>query len=115
VSRIHVFPFARRVRVTVGDEIVADTDRALALDETGLRRRFYIPRGDVRMERLEPTTKETHCPWKGDASYWTVAGVRDGAWSYERPDTDDAQPIAGYLSFDGAGIAVEVAAATVVN
>jgi uncharacterized protein (DUF427 family) len=107
VSRIRVFPFEGRVRVSVDGELVADTSRALALDETGLPRRFYIPRPDVRMERLEATDKETHCPWKGDASYWTVAGVPNGAWSYERPDQDDAQAIAGYLSFLGKGIAVE--------
>jgi uncharacterized protein (DUF427 family) len=109
VSRIRVAPFDQPVRVRAGDEVVAETRRALVLDETGLRRRFYIPRSDVRMDRLQPSAKETHCPWKGDASYWDVAGVTNGAWSYERPDKDDALPIAGYLSFHGSGIEVEVA------
>ena len=107
MSRIRVFPYDGSVRVTVDGEVVAATTDALALDETGLPRRYYVPRHDVRMEHLQASDKQSHCPWKGDASYFDVAHVRNGAWSYERPDREDALPIAGYLSFKGRGIDVD--------
>lgn len=79
----------RKVEVVVDGVTIASTTQAVALEETGLPVRFYLPRDDVRMEHLDATPTETVCPFKGQASYWTVrvgdAEHRDLAWSYEQP------------------------------
>lgn len=99
------------VVVRVGGEVVADTRRPVALYETGLPTRWYIPAEDTRGERLEPSATVTTCPYKGEASYWSVrAGDRrfdDVVWSYDQPRAD-AAPVGGYRSFLGEGVAVEV-------
>ena len=60
---------------------------------------FYVPRGDVHMERLAPSATTSHCPFKGDASYFSVpGGPADVAWSYETP-LPAAAAIAGHLAF----------------
>ncbi len=90
------------VEVRLGDQLLAESDRPLLLDETGLPRRYYLPPEDVRMELLSPTTFHTTCPFKGEASYWSVQvgdEVQDGiVWSYEDP-IEAASDIAGHLSF----------------
>src|SRR5579872_4802130 len=62
----------RRVRAVLGNVAVADSKRVKLLRETGHLPVYYFPMGDVRMDLMEPTAKTTHCPYKGDASYWTV-------------------------------------------
>lgn len=83
-----------RVEVKIGGRLLATTSRAIALDETGLPTRYYLPREDVRMDLLRPTTFHTTCPFKGEASYWSVevdGEMRDGvAWSYETPKSQVA-------------------------
>jgi uncharacterized protein (DUF427 family) len=100
--RVDVRRSARRVRVLLGDTVLADTTRPLLLSETGLPNRFYIPAEDVRHDLLEPTGTHTHCPYKGTASYWSVrAGdgkLTDAVWSYPRAEGDSAA-VSGYLSF----------------
>lgn len=95
-------PSELRVEVRVDGELVAESDRPLLLDETGLPTRYYLPRGDVRADLLRPTSFTTECPFKGRASYWTLdlAGTaHDGiAWSYEAP-LPGAEGIAGFLCF----------------
>ena len=90
------------VEVHLGGELLAKSDRPLLLDETGLPTRYYLPRDDVHMDRLEPTSFHTTCPFKGEASYWSaeVHGERhDGiVWAYDEP-IPAAADIAGYLSF----------------
>ncbi|QGG94795.1 DUF427 domain-containing protein [Actinomarinicola tropica] len=99
---VTIAPADAHVEVRLGDVVLADSRRALRLDETGLPPRYYVPKDDVRMDLLEPTTFHTTCPFKGQASYWSVevAGTRhDGlAWAYETP-IDGATDIAGHLSF----------------
>ncbi|HEX8571710.1 MAG TPA: DUF427 domain-containing protein [Allosphingosinicella sp.] len=96
---IDIAPFGGRVRVRVGGGAVADTAHALLLQEGSLPPVFYIPRGDVHMDRLVPSSTTSHCPFKGDASYFSVAGgPADVAWSYERP-LEQASGIAGHLAF----------------
>jgi uncharacterized protein (DUF427 family) len=96
---IEIGPFGGRVRVRVGGDIVADTAHALLLEEGSLPPVFYIPRGDVHMGRLVPSTTTSHCPFKGDASYFSAArGPADVAWSYEVP-SPAAAAIAGHLAF----------------
>ena len=90
------------VEVHLEGELLAKTDRPLLLDETGLPTRYYLPRDDVHMDQLQPTSFHTTCPFKGVASYWSaeVNGERhDGiVWSYEEP-IEAAADIAGHLSF----------------
>ena len=92
----------RRVRVVFGGETIADSRRAKLLHEAGLLPVYYFPMEDVRMDLLEESDHTTHCPFKGDASYWSVrAGdkvAENAVWGYPEP-IDSAPPIAGYLAF----------------
>jgi uncharacterized protein (DUF427 family) len=100
--RIEVRRGSQQVRIEVAGEVIAESRRALVLDETRCPTRFYLPKEDVRLDRLERTATHTHCPYKGDATYWTVrVGDRvagDAAWSYEEPLPERAD-IRGYLCF----------------
>ena len=69
---VRLEPVPRRVRVDFAGTTVADTDRALYMFETGHLPVYYLPREDVRFDLLEPSPTSTHCPVKGDASYWSV-------------------------------------------
>jgi class 3 adenylate cyclase/uncharacterized protein (DUF427 family) len=95
-------PARRRMRVEFNGEWIADSRRALILHETRLPPAYYFPREDVRTELLEKTPQVTHCPFRGNASYWTlrVAGsvAENAAWSYDDP-YEDGKPIRGYFSF----------------
>src|SRR5436305_14214481 len=74
---IYLEPTPRRIRVVLGEETVADSRQAFLLHESGLQPVYYFPPSDVRSDLLEPTDHHTHCPKKGDASYFTVrAGDR---------------------------------------
>jgi uncharacterized protein (DUF427 family) len=95
--RVDVRRSSRPVRIEVDGEVVAETVAARMLCETSLPMRFYIPREDVR-GALEPSATRSHCPYKGDASYWSVAGLTDVAWSYEHPFPAVAE-IAGLVAF----------------
>jgi uncharacterized protein (DUF427 family) len=92
----------RRVRVVVAGETVADSTRVKLLHETGLMPVYYVPEGDVRSELLEPSEHRTHCPFKGDASYWSIRvgddRRPDAVWSYPEP-LPGAPPLAGYVAF----------------
>lgn len=92
----------RRVRVRLGGITIADTTRALTLSEAGYRPVQYIPRADADMSLLARTQHHTHCPYKGEASYFTVAAggkiAANAAWSYERPYPAVAA-IKDYLAF----------------
>jgi uncharacterized protein (DUF427 family) len=82
--RIQTHPEERRVQVRIDGELVADSGRALALTEGGLPTRWYIPREDISAG-LEPSDRLTTCPFKGDATHFSVAGEDSVAWSYEEP------------------------------
>lgn len=101
-ERIRIEPHPGRVTVAFGGRTVVDTRRALVLRETGLPPVLYLPREDAAMEHFEPTRRTTRCPYKGEASYFTLrAGDRvaeNAVWSYERPIAA-AQAIAGHLAF----------------
>jgi len=82
-------PAGARVRVTFHGEMIADTRNAVALEEGSYPVVYYIPRVDVRMERLVRTSHTTHCPYKGDASYYSIQdGPANAVWSYEQPKED---------------------------
>jgi class 3 adenylate cyclase/uncharacterized protein (DUF427 family) len=95
-------PNPRRVRVEFNGTWVADSRRVVILHETRLPPMYYFPREDVRLEFLEKTRHQTHCPFKGNASYWTLkvgdAVSENAVWSYEDP-YEDALPVREYLSF----------------
>jgi uncharacterized protein (DUF427 family) len=84
--RVDVLNSSRHVQVVVNGEVVAETRRPRLLFETGLPTRYYIPKLDVHLDKLEPTDSVTACPYKGQARYWSVrAGdqlLKDLVWSY---------------------------------
>jgi uncharacterized protein (DUF427 family) len=92
----------RRVRVRFGDRIVADTTRALTLREAHYPPVHYIPRADADMSAFTRTAHHTHCPYKGEASYFTIAAdgrtAENAVWSYEQPFPAVAE-IKEYLAF----------------
>jgi uncharacterized protein (DUF427 family) len=99
---ITITPNSRRVRVTFNGCVVADTTRALTLQEANYKPVQYIPREDADISLLARTDNATHCPYKGDASYYSIkVGDRvaeNAIWSYERPFPAMAE-IAGRLAF----------------
>ena len=96
--RISTNASERHIRVEHDGQVLAESDRAIELHETGLPTRYYLPREDVRMELLTPTDTTSHCPFKGDASYFSAPGATDAFWVYENPSEEDAKPIAGLLA-----------------
>ena len=112
---ITIAPTVGRVVVRAGDVVIADSTAALTLSEARYPPVHYIPRGDVEMARLAPSAHRTYCPYKGEASYFSVpllgATAANAVWSYEVP-YDAVGVIAGYLAFyaDRFSIVVEPAA-----
>ncbi|HUL24922.1 MAG TPA: DUF427 domain-containing protein [Streptosporangiaceae bacterium] len=100
--QITITPTQLHVEISIGGEKLAESDRAVLLDETGLPTRYYLPRQDVRTELLHPTGRRTTCPFKGQASYWSAeAGGevhKNLVWSYETP-IPQAEGIAGLMCF----------------
>jgi uncharacterized protein (DUF427 family) len=99
---IAIEPNPQRVRITWNGKVVADTTRALTLREAAYPPVQYIPRADVKMALLKRTDHSSHCPYKGDASYYNIEqdGQRaeNAVWSYEAP-YDAMASIKGYLAF----------------
>jgi uncharacterized protein (DUF427 family) len=99
---ITITPAELHVEVTLDGKKLAESDRPVLLDETGLPTRYYLPREDVRTDLLQRTELVTTCPFKGEASYWSarVGGqVHDNVvWSYETP-IPEAEGITGLLCF----------------
>ena len=99
---IAITPNPRRVRVIAGGKVVADTTSALALKEATYPVVNYIPRKDADMSLLKPTAHTTHCPYKGDASYFNIEAdgqtLQNAVWSYVTPFPAMAG-ITEYLAF----------------
>jgi uncharacterized protein (DUF427 family) len=99
---ITITPNPKRLRVTFAGQVVAETARALTLQEASYPPVQYIPREDADAALLKRTERSTHCPYKGDASYYSIeAGGRraeNAIWSYEAP-FPAMQQIAGHLAF----------------
>jgi uncharacterized protein (DUF427 family) len=104
--RVDLLPETRRVRVTFGGQVVADTTRAVCCEETGHEPVHYIPEKDMRLELMRPTDHKTYCPFKGDCSYWTIEVEKGGGrqqsenavWGYRAP-YDEAVGLAGHYAF----------------
>lgn len=110
-ERIRITPEPQPVTVYFNDVVVASTKEALRLEETGYDPVYYIPRDRVEMAYLEATDKRTTCPYKGEATYWTISAMgragQNGAWSYETAH-EGVKEIAGYIAFDKRAVRIEV-------
>ena len=102
MAYIEIKPHTGQVRVVWKDRQIAASERALDLVEGGGRPVLYVPREDADMSVFAPTEKHTHCPHKGEASYFTLqaegASDANAVWSYETP-LDAVAAIKGYLAF----------------
>jgi uncharacterized protein (DUF427 family) len=105
--RVDLVPEARRVKVVFGGMTIADSTAALRVEETGHGPVHYFPGKDVRLDLLRPTEHHTRCPYKGEASYWTIevpAGdgsvrqVENAVWAYPAP-YDEVTGLAGHYAF----------------
>ena len=109
--RVDVMESSRRVKVKVNGTTVAESDRPKMLFETGIPARAYLLRADVLPGILERSQTTTHCPYKGNATYWHVRTpdglAQDAAWSYETP-LPEAGKVMDHLSFAGDGVEVDL-------
>jgi uncharacterized protein (DUF427 family) len=109
--RIDIRASARPIRVVFAGETIAMTERGLFLFETGLPTRFYVPPQDVRVDFLQPSATRTTCPYKGDASYWSLRvgneTVADAAWCYQDP-LPECPRIKGHLAFYPDKVRIEI-------
>jgi uncharacterized protein (DUF427 family) len=104
--RVDLLPAGRRVKVVFGGVTIADSGAALRVEETGHDPAYYVPEKDVRLELMRPTEHHTRCPYKGEASYWTIelpgdAGSRrseNAVWGYPLP-YDEVSGLSGYYAF----------------
>lgn len=97
--RITIAAAGLHVQVLFNGEAIADTRDAIAMKEGSYPVVYYVPRRDVKMERLVRTSHTTYCPFKGHASYFSLAdGPENAVWSYEQP-YDEVAVIRNLLAF----------------
>ena len=101
-KRVDILGSSRPVRIEVDGVTIAESSQPRILFETGLPPRYYLPLTDLRMDLLRPTDTQTHCPYKGTASYWSVdtgqAVHTDVVWIYRTP-LPESQKVAGLACF----------------
>jgi uncharacterized protein (DUF427 family) len=101
-TRVDILASSRHVRVEIDGATIAESTSPRLLFETGLPVRYYLPKTHVRLDLLIPTDTVTHCPYKGDAEWWSVRTANtihdDLAWSYRTP-LPESQKIAGLIAF----------------
>jgi uncharacterized protein (DUF427 family) len=99
---ITMAPNPKRVRVSLGGEIIAETTHALTLKEASYPAVQYIPRADADPAKLKRTDHVSYCPYKGDAHYFSIVTggktLENAIWTYETP-YDAVKDIAGHLAF----------------
>ena len=99
---ITIEPAGGRVRVTWEGHTAADTEGALVLREASYPPVYYVPLLDVNHAVLQPSSHQTYCPYKGDASYYSLSDgehvAQDAVWFYAEP-YDDVAEIAGFVAF----------------
>jgi len=100
--RVDLEPNPNRVRVTLDGELLADSARTVVVRESSYAPVVYFPRDDVRSDLLERTDHESFCPFKGEASYWTIRTpercLENSVWSYEEPFAEVAG-LSGLMAF----------------
>ena len=105
--RVDLLPESRRVKVVFGGVTIADSGTALRVEETGHGPVYYVPEKEVRLDLMRPTDLYTRCPYKGEASYWTIelpaeaGSIRrseNAVWAYPWP-YDEVSRLAGYYAF----------------
>ena len=91
-----------RVNVEFNGVTIADSSKSILLREGSMAPVYYFPRDDVRMDLMRPSRHKTHCPFKGDASYWSLTvgekSLQNVVWSYEKP-IDEVGSIKGLIAF----------------
>ena len=101
-GHITITPIDGPVTVQAGSTMLGRSERAMELREAGYPPVVYIPREDIDMSRLLRTDHATKCPWKGQASYYSIKGdfgmLANAVWTYETP-VPDVEQIAGHLAF----------------
>jgi uncharacterized protein (DUF427 family) len=101
-TRVDILPSSRHVRIEIDGVTVAESSAPRLLFETGLPVRYYLPKTQVRLDLLRHTDTDTHCPYKGQAEYWSVdtgdAVHEDVAWSYPTP-LPESEGVAGMIAF----------------
>ncbi|MGC2778656.1 MAG: DUF427 domain-containing protein [Bradyrhizobium sp.] len=111
---ITITPTPKRVRVLADGVVIAETTRALSLKEASYPAVLYVPRDDAKTEMFQRTERVTHCPYKGDASYFSIVAngrtLDNAIWSYETPFPAMAE-ISGYLAFYPDKVRIEEASA----
>ena len=98
---VDIEPANKTVKVTVGDQVIAESNNALLVRETRHDDVYYLPRSDVDLASLTATEHSTYCPFKGHASYWSLPGDPERenfVWSYEDPYPEVSE-LKDYLSF----------------
>ncbi|MBZ9808854.1 DUF427 domain-containing protein [Mesorhizobium sp. B292B1B] len=107
---ITVEPYKGTVTVRAGDTVIASSTNAKVLTEAPYPAAFYIPFADIDFSKLSGTQSSTHCPYKGDASYWSVlpAGEagKDAMWAYEQP-FDEMAEIRNHGAFYASKVSIE--------
>jgi uncharacterized protein (DUF427 family) len=105
--RVDLISESRRVKVVFGGFTIADSNNALRVEETDHTPVYYVPEKDVRLDLMHPTEHHTRCPYKGEASYWTIEIPGDSGssrrsenavWAYPKP-YDEVSGLAGYYAF----------------
>ncbi len=99
---ITISPNPKKVRISLGGTVIAETTHALTLREAAYPAVQYVPRADANMKLLTKTTHSSYCPYKGDAAYFTIKAdgktLDNAIWTYEQP-YDSVKEIAGHLAF----------------
>ncbi len=102
LERMTLEPAGKHLRAVFGGEVIAESTAALVLNEKGYPPRIYFPPAEVREGRLTRSDHTTRCPWKGQASYWTVSAggetLENGAWAYPEP-LPELAALADHVSF----------------
>ena len=109
-DHIKIRPAAGTWVIRAAGAVVGESTSALELTEGDYPPVIYFPRADIAMAFLDESDTTSHCPYKGDARYFSIVAksgpIADAAWSYENPNADVAE-IRDYLAFYASKVAVE--------